>query len=199
MTKSQNVATPQPVTLSIAFEIGVIRKMKILLTILNLAFLVGCSPDHTYKYYEFSDSSLELDLGTIKVGLRGKFVLVDSSNEMKITHKGNPYEFWVWFKTDSENIESINISDIEIISKSNEITKEHNGGTFPIEWSDYSKLYRGGWSFKGLYMEHLPLQISLKAAISTEKTRIEKTFTFELVPKYREEQANDFWSRLMSV
>jgi len=173
--------------------------MKNVLTILFLTFLVGCSPDHTYKYYEFSDSSVEFDLGTIKVGLRGKFVLVDSSNEMKITHKGNPYEFWVWFNTDAENIKSIDISNIKIISKNNQITKEHNGGSFPIKWSDYSKSYRGGWSFKDLSMEHLSLQVSLKAAISTKKTRIEKTFTFDLATKYREEQANDFWSRLMSV
>ncbi len=173
--------------------------MKYMLSIIVLIILAGCSPDHTYKYYEFTNPSFDTGIGTIKVGLRGEFVLVDSSKKMKITHKGNPYEFWVWFQTDDEKVERINISNIEIIYKNGELVKEHKGGAITLKWSDNSNSYFGGWYFKNLELKHQPLHVNLTASIETENGKVLKSFTFELNTKYKEEKANNFWSMLMSV
>ena len=173
--------------------------MKYILSIIFLIILSGCSPDHTYKYYDFTSPSFDTEIGTIKVSLRGEFVLVDSSRKMKITHKGNPYEFWVWFQTDNGKIKKISITNVEIFYKNGELAKKHNGGTITLKWSDYSNSYFGGWYFKNLEVEHRPLQVNFAVSIETKNKKILKNFTFELSPEYKEEQANDFWSMLMSV
>ncbi|WP_321368309.1 hypothetical protein [uncultured Desulfuromusa sp.] len=170
--------------------------MKKLIFLIAIICLIGCSPDHTYKYFDFKASSLEAESGVIKVGLLGEFVLVDPSKKMKITHKGSPYEFWVWFQTDNKEIKKVTISNIQLSYKNGAKIKSHKGGTLDLNWSEYKKTYSGGWHFSGLQLEHQPVQVKLKASIGTKEWA---TFTFDLETEYKEEQANDFWSMVMSV
>ena len=173
--------------------------MKKLIYLITFVFILGCSPDHTYKYYDFEASSQSTESGVIRVGLIGEFVLVDPSKEMKITHKGNPYEFWVWFQTDDGEVNKINISNIELTYKNGTEIKNHNGGIISLKWSEYKKAYSGGWHFSGLQLEHQPVQVKFKASIGTNEGAESKTFTFDLETEYKEEKANDFWSMVMSV
>ena len=174
-------------------------EMKYLFTLTILIFLIGCSPDHTYKYFDFEDSESDIGFGVLSVGLRGKFILVNSSEKMKITHKGSPYELWMWFQTDNKDIHNINISNISIRHKDGELMQEYSGGDLLVKWSDYKNAYSGGWSLKGLNLNHVPLQIRFKVTIRIGKETIEKEITADLGIVYREERANDFWSMLMSV
>ena len=173
--------------------------MKKLIFLIATICLIGCSADHTYKYYDFKASSLDAESGIIKVGLVGEFVLVDPSIKMKITHKGSPYEFWVWFQTDKKEIQTIKLSNIQLSYEDGTVVQQHSGGTIDLNWSEYRKIYTGGWHFGGLKIEHKPVQVSLETSIETKKWTKNKSFTFVLETEYKEEHENDFWSMLISV
>ncbi len=173
--------------------------MKNLFILITFGFFLGCAPDHTYKYFDFIDSDSNVDVGILSIGLRGKFILVDPSEKMKITHKGNPYEFWIWFETDKEKIKRIEVSNIVISSKSGGIMHELTGGEITPTWSDYKKAYTGAWYQKGIQLNHVPLIVEFTAKITHGNETMSKKISSELDTSYKEEMANDFWSKLMSV
>jgi hypothetical protein len=120
---------------------------------------------------------------------------------LKENHKGNPYELWVWFKTQNESIESIHVSQIEArYTKNGKLIIRNDGGSFTTKWSDYSKAYSGGWYIKGVNLDYEKISVKMKITFNRSGQKIEQNIAVDLLPeKYKEEQRNDFWDALMSV
>ncbi len=160
---------------------------------------IGCRPNHTYQYFDFKDAVEENIYGIIKVGLRGEFVLVESPGEVKITQKGNPYRFWIWFKTEDERIEKVSVAEISIKEQNGETIKYSPGGSFPMSWSRTGDIFSGGWYIEGLNVNYTPLVVSLEVSIILESGLLKQDLTLTLFPNYREERKNDLWSRITNI
>ncbi len=171
-----------------------------LLAIFVLLCISSCTKNHTYKYFEYCDAEIKNDLGEIHIGLRGNFTKV-KHGILKETHKGNPYELWVWFETQNQSIESISVNKVEARYKKNgKLIISNYGGSFTTKWSDYSKTYHGGWHIKGVNLDYEKISIKMKISINHSGQKTEQNIEIDLLPeKYKEELRNDFWDALMSV
>lgn len=171
--------------------------MKRIIALLLFLMLFGCN-NHTYKLFEFESKGIKIADGEASARLFGSLVLVHQNGNKKETHKGSPYELFIWFETNNPNMKAERIVAISLTSSEGEVVAKSDGGALDTIVSS-SKSYLSTLSIKGLKLKHLPHVLRYKLVLRTGKGEVSKNIELQFIPKYEEKRSNDFIDGLMSV
>ena len=152
-----------------------------------LIFLSAFFPDHTYRYYDFkTPKKIESKFGKVGIRVIPSYTNVKKETP-KITNYGNPYEFWIFFDSNSSTIKEIK-----------EVTISQNRGkNIKI---GRQKAYKSAFCYKNIKLEHKKITVKLKIVFISKKDEILKEFEFIVKPEpYKEKKSNDFVDMIMSV
>ena len=175
--------------------------------VLSFFVMIGCSPDHTYIYYEFDRTeTIDSRTGTTcSLKLRGSFVDQPTNpDEKRLTIVGNPYEIFIRFRTDRSDVRFVTISSLkfaletgQILDYSVVLKKEPLHGLIdPFE----KEAFKRNFLFEGIELPHERCRAEIEVIFELKSgEKIQTTYSIELIPSERTEESVDWWDNIMSV
>ena len=154
-------------------------------------------PWRSNKDYNYQTAKVDYEEGYMKARLLGTY----KDPQKNLTVLGPPYELLVWFETNDETWDSIEIEEVELrnVQKS-EITFNFSGSKLDeFKQSSLGSYYVTHSEFSNLNLEYDDYVLFVKFKLIKEGKNIEKEAELHFEKDYKEYRSNDFWSAMMGV